>query len=290
MDQMERVNTLIERLAELICDFDVTCINEEAMALSRAAIIDTIGVTLAGATEPCVTNLFNIPGMATSPGGSTVFGTHIQTSALDATFINGVGSHAHDYDDFSQSMGGHQSAPLVAPLFALAQERGLSGRKLIEAYVVGIETEIRIARAVNFYHYDHGWHPTATIGVFGAVAACGYLLGINKNKMATALAIAASFASGLKSNFGTMVKPLHVGQSARNGLLAVLLAESGYDANIETFEHKQGFLNVFNGPGHYNAELMFENWANPLEVLGRDMGLKQFPCCGSTHPAVTMML
>ena len=164
-----------------------------------------------------------------------MFGTHIQTSALDATFINGVGSHAHDYDDFSQSMGGHQSAPLVAPLFALAQERGLSGRKLIEAYVVGIETEIRIARAVNFYHYDHGWHPTATI--------------------------AASFASGLKSNFGTMVKPLHVGQSARNGLLAVLLAESGYDANIETFEHKQGFLNVFNGPGHYNAELMFENWA-----------------------------
>jgi 2-methylcitrate dehydratase PrpD len=290
MAQMEKAGTLIDRLAELICEFDGSCINEEAIALSRAAIIDTIGVTLAGATEPCVTNLFKIPGMATAPGGSTVFGTHIQTSALDATFINGIGSHAHDYDDFSQSMGGHQSAPLVAPLFALAQERGLSGRKLIHAYVVGIETEIRIARAVNFYHYDHGWHPTATIGVFGAVAACGYLLGIDKNKMAIALAIAASFASGLKSNFGTMVKPLHVGQSARNGLLAVLLAESGYDANTETFEHKQGFLNVFNGPGHYNAELIFENWANPLEVLGRDMGLKQFPCCGSTHPAVTMML
>ena len=108
--------------------------------------------------------------------------------------------------------------------------------------------------------------------------------------MATALAIAASFASGLKSNFGTMVKPLHVGQCARNGLLAVLLAESGYDANVATLEHKQGFLNAFNGPGNFNAELIFENWANPLEVLSSEMGLKQFPCCGSTHPPVTMML
>ena len=289
-DQATEPQTLLTRLAELICEFDTSLINDQAISLSRTAIIDTIGVTLAGVTEPCVTNLFKVPGVGTSPGASTVFGTAIKTSALDASFINGVGSHAHDYDDFSQPMGGHQSAPLVAPLFALAEERGATGLKLIHAYVVGIETEIRIARAVNFYHYDKGWHPTATLGIFGAVAACGYLIGLDKQKMATALAIAASFASGLKSNFGTMVKPLHVGQCARNGLLAVLLAESGYDANVATLEHKQGFLNAFNGPGNFNAELIFENWANPLEVLSSEMGLKQFPCCGSTHPPVTMML
>lgn len=282
--------TLINRLASLICHFDLSLINEQAISVSRQAIIDTLGVTLAGVDEPCVANLLKTLGIGTSPGQSTIFGTDKKTSALDAAFVNGVGSHAHDYDDFSQPMGGHQSAPLVAPLFALAEERGASGLQLIQSYVVGIETEIRIARAVNFYHYDLGWHPTATIGIFGTVAACGHLIGLDEQKMSIALAIAASFASGLKSNFGTMVKPLHVGQCARNGLLAVLLAESGYDANPETFEHKQGFLNVYNGPGHFNAELMFENWANPLEVLSTEMGLKQFPCCGSTHPAVTMML
>jgi len=290
MGKSEQGLTLINRLAALICNFDTGLINAQAISLSRTAIIDTLGVTLAGVVEPCVANLLKTPGIATAPGQSTVFGTDKKTSALDAAFINGVGSHAHDYDDFSQPMGGHQSAPLVAPLFALAEERGKSGLQLIHSYVVGIETEIRIARAVNFHHYDLGWHPTATIGIFGAVAACGHLIGLSEEKMSVALAIAASFSSGLKSNFGTMVKPLHVGQTGRNGLLAVLLAESGYDANPETFEHKQGFLNVFNGPGNYNAELMFEDWANPLEVLSTEMGLKQFPCCGSTHPAITMML
>jgi len=281
---------ILERIASLICSFDISKISPEAINLSRTAIIDTIGVTIAGVIEPCATNLIKTPGVATAPGLCSILGTKRKTSALDATFINGTASHALDYDDFSQPMGGHQSAPLVAPLMALAQERTLSGRKLIDAYIVGIETEIRIARSVNFYHYDKGWHPTATLGVFGAAAAAGYVLGLNKQQLAIALAIAASFASGIKANFGTMVKPLHVGQSARNGLLAALMAQAGYDANPAAMEHKQGFLNTFNGAGNFNADLIFEGWAEPLEILSPSMGLKQFPCCGSTHPAIAMAL
>ena len=87
-----------------------------------------------------------------------------------------------------------------------------------------------------------------------------------------------------------MVKPLHVGQTARNGLLAALLAEAGYDSNPAALEHKQGFLNAFNGPGNFDAEMMFRDWGSPLEVVSPSMGLKQFPCCGSTHPAISMML
>ena len=87
-----------------------------------------------------------------------------------------------------------------------------------------------------------------------------------------------------------MVKPLHVGQCARNGLLAALLADAGYDANPAVLEHKQGFFNAFTGPGNYDADKIFEHWADPLEITGKTMGLKQFPCCGSTHPAIAMML
>jgi 2-methylcitrate dehydratase PrpD len=281
---------VLERIASLVHSFDLSKITPEAINLARTAIIDTIGVTLAGVVEPCSTNLLRTPGVATAPGTCTIFGTNQKTSALDATFINATASHALDYDDFSQPMGGHQSAPLVAPLMALAEERGLSGKKLIEAYIVGIETEIRIARAVNFYHYDKGWHPTATLGVFGAAAAAGFMLELNEKQLAIAMAIAASFASGIKANFGTMVKPLHVGQSARNGLLAALMAQAGYDANPAAMEHKQGFFNAFNGPGNFDASLIFADWANPLEILSPSMGLKQFPCCGSTHPAIAMAL
>lgn len=290
MNQSHATQTVLEQIAERIVSFDLKAITPQAIMLSRTAIIDTIGVTLAGAIEPCTTNLLRTPGVASAPGVCTIFGTAQKTSALDATFINGTASHALDYDDFSQPMGGHQSAPLVAPLMAIAEERGNSGLELLQSYVVGIETEIRLARAVNFYHYDKGWHPTATLGVFGAAAAAGHLLRLDAKKQAIALAIAASFASGIKANFGTMVKPLHVGQCARNGLLAALMADAGYDANPEALEHHQGFFNAFNGKGNYNVSLIFENWANPLEVLSPSMGLKQFACCGSTHPAVTMAL
>ena len=217
--------SVIQRLAERIRSFGDKNVTKQAIELSRTAIIDTIGVTLAGSVEPCAANLLRTPGIAEAPGPCTLFGTNRKTSALDATFFNGTASHALDYDDFSQPMGGHQSAPLVAPLVAVAEERGLAGAQLIQSYVLGIETEIRLARAVNFHHYDKGWHPTATVGVFGAAAAVGHLIGLDEERLTVALAIAASFASGVKANFGTMVKPLHVGQSARNGLLAILLAE-----------------------------------------------------------------
>lgn len=282
--------TLLRRLADQICAFGPAHVSPQALHLSRTAIIDTIGVTLAGSVEPAAALLLQTSGIAAADGPCTILGTKRKTTALDATFVNGVASHALDYDDFSEPMGGHQSVPLVAPLIAVAEERGLSGARLIESYLVGIETEIRFARAVNFVHYDKGWHPTATIGIFGTVAAVGHLIRMDAEKLTTALAIAASLASGLKANFGTMVKPLHVGQAGRNGLLAVLLAESGYDANHAALEHHQGFLNVFNGPGQFDAERLFAHWADPLEILNPSMGLKQFPCCGSTHPAIAAML
>ena len=283
-------STLLERLAERVRAFAPEHMTPHAAALARTAIIDTLGVTLAGSAEPCATVLLRTPGIAEASGPCTLIGTSRKTTALDAAFVNGTASHALDYDDFSQPMGGHQSVPLVAPLLAVAEQRHLSGAQLMQSYVIGIETEIRLARAVNFHHYDKGWHPTATLGIFGTAAATGHMIGLDQARLAVALSIAASFASGLKANFGTMVKPLHVGQCARNGLLAALLAEAGYDANPAALEHKQGFLNAFNGPGTFDAEKMFEHWADPFEVTSGTMGLKQFPCCGSTHPAISMML
>ena len=230
--------TIIQRLAERVHSFGEKNLTKRAIELSRTTIIDTIGVTLAGSVEPCAANLLRTPGIAEAPGSCTLFGTYRKTSALDATFFSGTASHALDYDDFSQPMGGHQSAPLVAPLLAVAEERRLSGAQLIQSYVVGVETEIRLACSVNFHHYDKGWHPTATMGVFGAAAAVGHMIGLDAERLSVALAIAASFASGVKANFGTMVKPLHVGHCARNGLLAALLADAGYDANPAVLEHK----------------------------------------------------
>lgn len=277
------------RLAQHICGFDKSHATKLALQRAHTSIIDTIAVTLAGIPEVCTQLLLGTPGIAELPGGSLVFGTDRRTSALDATLINGTASHALDFDDFSGVFGGHQSVPLVAALFALAEERKLSGNKLLLAYLVGVETEIKLARAVHFHHYDKGWHPTSTLGTIGAAAAVAHLIDLDEARTAMALAIAASLASGIKANFGSMTKPLHVGQCGRNGLMAALLAERGFDANPAAYEHHQGFFNVFNGPGLFDAEKALAGWASPLEIELKSIGLKQFPCCGSTHPAIMMM-
>ena len=100
------------------------------------------------------------------------------------------------------------------------------------------------ARGVNLHHYEKGWHPTATLGVFGAAAACCHLIGLDRAKTAQALAIAASLASGIKANFGTMTKPLHVGHTARGGLFAAMLAREGFTANDARSNTSRAFCRV----------------------------------------------
>ncbi|HET7158331.1 MAG TPA: MmgE/PrpD family protein, partial [Burkholderiales bacterium] len=199
--------------------------------------------------------------------------------------------HALDFDDCNNTLGGHPSAPVLSALFALADDTGASGREFINAYIAGFEVETKLGLAVNFYHYTKGWHPTVTLGVFGAAAACARLLKLDDAQVAVAIAIAASFASGIKANFGTMMKPLSVGHCARNGLYAALLAREGYTANTGgAFEHNHGFLNVFNGEGNYDAEKILSAWAAPFDIVEPGIAIKQYPCCASTHPAIDAML
>jgi 2-methylcitrate dehydratase PrpD len=282
--------TVATRLAAKICAFRPEDMTARALSEARTAIVDTIGCALSGIPEPCCRILLDTPGVADAPGPALVFGTSRRTSALDAALINGTASHALDYDDVSGVMGGHHSAPVTAPIFALGEQLKVSGRQALAAYIIGVETEVRLSRAVNFHHYDKGWHPTATLGTFGAAAAAAHLLGLDVARTAKALALAASFSSGIKANFGTMTKPLHVGHVGRNGLFAALLAERGFESNPGALEHKQGWFKVFNGEGNYWPDRIFQDWGAPWEIETAEMGLKQFPCCGSTHPAIAMML
>ena len=279
--------TIAEALAERIASVRYDALPEEAVRWARVAIIDTVGCTLAGASEPCARIVARV---TASDGPCLIFGTEQRVAALDAALINGTASHALDFDDCSDTLGGHPSAPILPALFALAETRTVDGRAFIAAYVAGWETETRIARGVNFHHYEKGWHPTATLGVFGSTAACCHLLGLTPEATATALGLAASFASGVKANFGTMTKPLHVGHCSRNGMLAALLAADGFTANAGALEHGQGFLHVFNGAGNFDADAILRDWGQPWDIVQPGVAIKQYPCCGSTHPAVDAML
>jgi 2-methylcitrate dehydratase PrpD len=280
--------TLASQLGVLASATTFEDLPSEAVRIAKAAILDTVGVALAGRSEPAVRMLEQT--LPRSEATCSIWGTRRRLSALDAALVNATAGHVLDYDDCNNVYGGHPSVPIVAPVLALTEETGASGPDAILAYVVGFEVECRIGRCDGYYQYSRGWHPTTTIGVFGAAAACARLLGLSAEQTATAIAIAASLASGVKANFGTMTKPLQVGQCARNGLFAALLARNGCTANPSALEHTQGYFATFNGAGHYQVIDPGPAWGSPFEVIEPGIAFKQYPCCGSTHPVIDALL
>jgi 2-methylcitrate dehydratase PrpD len=281
---------LLSEIAAAVLDIQFRALPAQAVETAREAILDTVGVTIAGARSEATVPLNQTVLNTAGAGSSLIFGDDRRTDALSATLINGMASHALDFDDCSNTMGGHPSSPVVPAIWALAEENGSDGEAFIAAYVAGVECECKIGRAVNFHHYEKGWHPTSTLGTFGSAAACGHLLGLDSERLAHALALAASMASGLKANFGTMTKPFHVGHAARNGLLAALLARNGMKANPAALEDSQGFFAVYNGAGTFAAERILQEWGKPLDVMEPGIAFKRHPCCASTHPAVDAIL
>jgi 2-methylcitrate dehydratase PrpD len=282
--------TVAIKLAQRIAAMRYEDLPPEALHWAKVAIIDTLACGLAGAPEDATRIAEKVAAACSGSGPSLLWGSNRRMGALDAAVINGTAGHALDYDDVNNTIGGHPSVPILPAIIALGEMLGASGKDILLAYVTGFEAQAAIGKAVNVYHYRKGWHPTATLGVFGAAAASARLLNLDVQHTATTLAIAASLSSGLKANFGTMVKPLHAGHCSRNGLYAALMAKEGFTAADDAFEHKHGFFELFNGAGNYHVEKMLENWANPLDVLAPGIGLKQYPCCASTHSAIDAML
>jgi len=260
----------------------------EALGFARVAIADMIGCALLGAQSQTTHSALLTGVHGTGP--CHVLGRHERLSRLDAAFVNGVSGHALDYDDTSKSLSGHPTVIIIPAILPLAETMGTTGRELLDAYVIGVEAATRFARGVNFAHYEKGWHPTATLGIFGAVVSAGILLKLDTKKMAHAISMAASLASGIKANFGTDTKPLHAGLSARNGLFAALMAADGVNASPTAIEHPQGFLEVFNGKGHYEIERMLTGWGAPLDLMSPGISIKKYPCVYSVHAAIDAVI
>jgi 2-methylcitrate dehydratase PrpD len=275
---------LARELAVRITALEYSDLPEEAIYWGKIAVLDTIGVTLAGALEDGPRILDEVLGLPDS-GPSLVFGTSRRASALDAALVNGTAAHALDFDNTAASLGGHVAAVMVPAMIAAGDSAASSGRDLLLAHAAGYETA-RIGYGLNPEHSEKGWHPTSTLGVFAVTAACARLLGLTADQTEVALGLATSLAAGIKANFGTMTKPLHAGQCARGGLLAASLAKKGFTANPDAFEHKQGFLRLFSADGHYDVERMLENWGKPLDSVSPGASYKLYPCCYSTHSAV----
>ena len=260
-----------------------------ALDRAAAAVRDTAGVILAGAVEPAA-RLAQALAVEEGRGRCAVLGTPARTGASWAAFANGVAAHALDFDDMCFVSLAHPSCALFPAALAAGEMARGTGRSLLEAYVVGFELECRLGAAMNPRHYhERGWHCTSTIGTVGAAAAAARVLGLTPEATAHALGIAASSACGLKENLGSMVKPLHAGMAARNGVLAARLAERGYTASERSLDGPQGFLAAMDAQ-QTTLEPAAADLGVHWEILATGITVKLYPSCAATHPTLDVLL
>ena len=280
---------------------------DHARARAAVAVLDTIGVAIAGSIEhpaiivrgtlgpsdpgplgPSDPGPFG-PSDPRTLGPCSVWGTPSHASAPDAALANGTAAHALDYDDMCFVSLAHPSAPLVPAIVAAGELADASGRAVLDAYVVGFEIQARLGRLMNPRHYQRGWHCTSTLGALSAAAGAARLLGLKATATAHALAIAASSASGLKENFGTMVKPLHAGLAARDGVFAAMLAKGGMTASASALDGAQGYLHAFDSQDE-DLSTAVADLGSRWEILDTGITVKLYPSCAGTHPTLDAVL
>jgi 2-methylcitrate dehydratase PrpD len=276
------------RLAEFVLKTTLADCPEPVLVQVRRATLDTIGCMLAGASEPVAAIVRQI---ARAEGGTplcSVVGTSLRTSPTWAALANGAAGHAHDFDDTNFALLGHPSVPLLAAALASGEAEMADGATTALAYVIGFEVDAAMGKAVNPDHYVRGWHATASIGTLGCAAAAARILGLDAGQTAHALGIAASLASGLKENFGSMTKPYHAGHAARNGVLAAQLAREGMTAAESALDGLQGYAAACSG-AVLPADA-FDRLGQRWEIVESGIAVKPYPSCALTHSAIDALL
>jgi 2-methylcitrate dehydratase PrpD len=274
-----------ERIARFIVETRLADIPSPAIAVAKEAILDSIGVTLAGSQDDAGRIAGELAREEHPGDEATVFGTSLRSSASGAAFANGVSGHALDFD-FSFAIGGQPMASLTAATFAAAEPRHASGGQVLEAYIIAFELAGKVVRTMPS-HTEGGWHSTGTVGTLGSTAAACHLLGLDIEQTRMALGIASSMASGVAWNFGSMSKPLHAGLAARNGILAAKLAQRGFTANPAILEGPSGLFETY-AQGDYDLDVL-DNPGGAFEVA-TGIRYKAYPCGGLTHTAIDALL
>jgi 2-methylcitrate dehydratase PrpD len=269
-------------------------IPEEAIELGKKSILDGLGLALAGSrAETGSISRKYVQQIGVCNGKATIIGSAQRTSPRFAALVNGISIHADDFDDTQLAAAKdrvygllmHPTVPVLPAIFALAEQRAVSGKEWMLAYHVGAEVECKIAEAMAPRHYQDGFHTTGTCGPFGSAAACAKLLKFDLPKTLNAFGLAASQSAGLRENFGTMTKPFQAGHAAESGLISAELVELGWTAAEQILEADRGFFRA--SGGSYDPSAIMDRLGKPWSFASPGVSLKPYPSGSLAHPAMT---
>lgn len=274
--------TLIELFAQFICDNRP--LPDRAAQLCKRSILDTMGAMVLGGQTPVARQAARV---MKAPGQATAVGLGKGYAPQDAAFLNGISGHELELDDTSSSNLGHPTVAVLPTVLALGEELGSSGQEVLEAFAIATEVECKLGRICARDLHRRGWHASSITGVVGAAAGAARLLKLDFQHTCWALGLAASMASGVRENFGTAAKSVHIGKTAADGVVAALLAREGFNSSLSALDGKEGYLYEYTGErfGPFGAEFAV-TLGNDYDVCSPGFAIKQYPSCSSTHRAV----
>ena len=282
--------SLTERIASFIDQITYEQLSKAAIEANKRSILDCLGVALAGCDEDASRITGEYAGDMGSPEAG-IIGGGLKTSVDQAAWINGIRAHALDYDDYvtpEHSTPYHPTVAILPAVLTVGEKLHISGREILLACITGFEVEAEIAMTCAEKQYNLGWHTTSTLGSTGAAAAVAKMLKLDEEKIRMALGIAASLAGGLRKNFGTMTKPLHAGNAARNGVMAAMLAQNGFTADKNILDSPLSLGEVLRGEAGWAVAA--QRGKGEFYIVSPGVALKPYPSCAYSHWAIDAAL
>jgi 2-methylcitrate dehydratase PrpD len=279
-------STISNALAKFVVDARVEDMPPALAHEAKRSLLNFFACALAGNSDDTLNKAVAVVSRFTGAREATVIGRRDRLDILNAAFLNAASANVFDFDDTHLRTAIHPTSPVAPALFAWAERTPVAGASLLHAFALGVEVECRIGNAVSPWHYNHGWHITSTCGVFGAAVAIGKLIDLDEAQMVWALGNAAVQSSGLVEGLGVMAKSVSVGNAARNGIVAALLAREGFTGPAQPLEGRFGFANVMGSAPNVGA--LTDGLGSTWELMQN--AYKPYPCGVVLHPVIDACL
>lgn len=257
-------------------------VSKDNEALIRSYLLDTIGVSLAGASDmkDKEEKLLNLLG---GNGDVKAIGCNSGCTMADAIFLNGLSSHFLELDDGVRYGVIHPSAPLFSALIPLAIANHITWKDFVLGAACGYETSIRLASAMQPTHYSMGYHPTATCCTVGVAVGIAVMMGWEDSVVKDAFSAACVSASGSLKVLEdvSQIKPYNCAKAALNGYMSAILAKAGFVGPSDALDGDTGFLKM-NSTAYDEGILTGKRDFLYLEKIYQ----KPYASCRHTHPEI----
>ena len=276
------------RLAQHVCHTGFADLPASTIESARRDILDTFGCMLGGSGSPGIGELLAVIARWGGLPESRVLLRGVGLPAPQAALLNASMGHALDFDDTLDTGGSiHPGVSVLGSVLALCDSLdSVAGQDVLLAVALGLDVSCRIALASTV---DRGWHRTAAIGVFGATAAAGKLIGLTPEQMLNAFGIAYSHAAGNRQCIldGALTKRMQAGQAASAGVFAAVLAQTGFTGAHNIFNGRFGFFELYQ-PNGSDASVLVRDLG--VAFRGEALSYKPYPCGRPLHGAIDAAL